>query len=104
MNPWSTACPDWEDRILESRSLVPELPLFREEADAAVRVFKRLRVPDMTGTPMVGDICGDWIIPIVEAVFGSYDLDAGGRMIARVLPLKSRKRTGKEPQGQRRSC
>jgi phage terminase large subunit-like protein len=91
MNPWSTACPDWEDRILESRSLVPELPLFREEADAAVRVFKRLRVPDITGTPMVGDICGDWVLPIVEAVFGSYDLDAGVRMLQEFFLLISKK-------------
>ena len=81
MNPWSTTCVDWEERILSGRSLVPDLPLFREEADAAVRVFKRLRVPDVAGTPMLGDICGPWIIPIVEAVFGSYDVGTGERMI-----------------------
>jgi phage terminase large subunit-like protein len=79
---WSTACVDWEDRIMSGRTLVPDLPLFREEADAAVRVFKRLPVPDVAGTPMLGDICGPWIIPIVEAVFGSYDPVTGERMIS----------------------
>ena len=94
MNPWSTACPDWQERILAGRSLVPDLPLFRDEADAAVRVFKRLRVPDVAGTPMLGDICGPWIIPIVEAVFGSYDLEAGGRMIQEFF-LEISKKNGK---------
>ena len=29
---WSTAVPDWEDRILEGRSLIPDLPLFEPSA------------------------------------------------------------------------
>jgi len=37
---WNTACLDWEERLLAGRSLVPDLPLFREEAQRAVRVFK----------------------------------------------------------------
>jgi phage terminase large subunit-like protein len=63
-----TSCEDWEDRILTGRSLVPELPLFKAEAAKALRVFKRLRVPDMIGTPTLGEICGLWFLPIVEAV------------------------------------
>ncbi len=42
---------DWEERILSGRSLVPELPLFRDEADIAVSFFDELRLPDVPGTP-----------------------------------------------------
>ena len=48
---WSTAVPDWEDRIRNRKSLIPDLPLFDAVADKALRIFKRLRVPDIIGTP-----------------------------------------------------
>jgi hypothetical protein len=51
---WDTSCPDWERRLLEGRSLVPELPLYAEEAARGLRVFKRLRIPDVFGTPSIG--------------------------------------------------
>ena len=73
MSSWSTAVPDWRDRIRERRSLVPALPLFREEADRALRIFKRLRIPDIYGRPTMAEACGPWMFPIVEALFGSFD-------------------------------
>jgi phage terminase large subunit-like protein len=79
---WDTSCPDWEDRIMEGRSLVPELPLFEAEAARALRVFKRLRVPDMIGTPTLGEVCGDWYYPIVASLFGSYEWDTNIRHIS----------------------
>ena len=48
---WSFAVPDWRDRLIEGRSLVPTLPLDRVEADRAVAVFNRLRLPDVPGQP-----------------------------------------------------
>ena len=39
MLTWSTACPDWERRLLAGLPLVPDLPLFDEEAARALRVF-----------------------------------------------------------------
>lgn len=48
---WNTACPDWEERLLARRPLVPDLPLFIEQADKAERIFNRLRIPDVIGTP-----------------------------------------------------
>jgi phage terminase large subunit-like protein len=84
---WDTSCVDWEDRILDGRSLVPELPLFRAEAAKALRVFKRLRLPDVIGTPTMGEVCGPWFYPIVEALFGSYDPSTNIRHISEIFQL-----------------
>ncbi|WP_035741203.1 hypothetical protein, partial [Haematobacter missouriensis] len=46
---WNTAVPDWRDRIMQGRSLVPDLPLYGSMAEKALRIFKRLRVPDIVG-------------------------------------------------------
>lgn len=87
MADWSTAVPDWEERILEGRSLVPDLPLFQEEAARALRVFKRLRLPDVIGTPTMEEACGPWFFPIVSALFGSYDPVNNVRMIQEIFEL-----------------
>jgi phage terminase large subunit-like protein len=88
---WSTACLDWERRILERRSLVPDLPLFRDEADRALRIFKRLRMPDVIGKPTMAEACGPWFFPIVEALFGSYDPTTNRRMIQEYFQLIPKK-------------
>lgn len=88
---WDTSCPDWEERILGGRSLVPELPLYRGVADKALRVFKRLRIPDIIGTPTNGDVAGPWLFPIVEAIFGAYDPVEHRRMIQEFFWLIAKK-------------
>jgi phage terminase large subunit-like protein len=87
MEDWDLSCPDWEDRILTGRSLVPDLPLFEDEAARALRVFKRLRLPDVIGTPTMAEACGEWFFPIVAALFGSYDPVNNVRMIQEVFEL-----------------
>src|SRR5580765_1429135 len=84
---WDTSCLDWEERILDGRSLVPDLPLYPEEAARALRVFKRLRLPDVIGTPTMGDACGPWFFPIVATLFGSYDPAANVRRISEIFQL-----------------
>src|SRR5262245_53178476 len=84
---WDMSCPDWEDRILEGRSLVPELPLYEAEAARALRCFKRLHLPDVIGTPTMGEACGPWFYPIVEALFGSYDPQTNRRYISEAFLL-----------------
>jgi phage terminase large subunit-like protein len=84
---WDTSCPDWEERLMTGRSLVPDLPLFEAEAAKALRVFKRLRVPDMIGTPTLGEVCGPWVYPIVAAVFGAYDRDTNTRKLSEFFLL-----------------
>src|SRR5580765_4339951 len=87
MKSWDTAVVDWEEKILSGRSLVPELPLFPAEAAKALRVFKRLRVPDMIGTPTLGEICGEWFLPIIETLFGSYESATNTRHISEAFLL-----------------
>lgn len=88
---WSTAVPDWEDRIRQRRSLIPDLPLFDAVAEKALRIFKRLRVPDIIGTPTYGEACDAWVFDFVRAVFGSYDPDTKRRMLQEFFLLVPKK-------------
>jgi phage terminase large subunit-like protein len=88
---WSTGCPDWRERMAAGRSLVPDLPLFEQEAAKAVRVFNRLRLPDVAGKPMLADATGDWFRDIVRALFGSYDPETNERHLQEVFLLVPKK-------------
>ncbi len=93
---WSTAIPDWETRILNRERLVPELPLFQEEADYAARVFNRLVIPDIAGRPTFGEVGGQWFMDILRVIFGSYDVRNDRRMIQEyflLVPKKNGKTT-----------
>lgn len=88
---WSTAVPDWKERIVDGRSLIPTLPLFEKVADRALEIFKGLRVPDMIGTPTYGEVCDDWVFDFVRAIFGSYDPVKRERMIREFFLLVPKK-------------
>ena len=95
---WDTSCLDWQDRIRSGRSLLPDrLPLLASEADRAVAIFNRLRLPDVPGMPLLADACGGWQRDIVRALFGAFDPQAGVRHIREIfqlVPKKSSKTTG----------
>ncbi|MGE3651251.1 MAG: terminase large subunit, partial [Reyranellaceae bacterium] len=91
MEGWSTALPDWESRLLAGEPLVPDLPLFADEADRAERIFRRLRLPDVPGNPTLAEACGDWFFRIVRVLFGSYDLAANVRLIQEYFLLVPKK-------------
>jgi phage terminase large subunit-like protein len=88
---WSTACPDWESRIQEGRSLLPVGALFPGEAALALEVFRELRVADVPHSPTMGEICRPWILDFVGVLFGAYDPEAGRRLISEYLLCVSKK-------------
>lgn len=96
LSTWAFACPDWVERLKEGRSLVPDLPLITAEAERAVAIFNKLRLPDVPGMPTMKEAAGDWFRDIVRALFGSLD-DEGVRHVPELfalVPKKNSKTTG----------
>ena len=65
---WSTACPDWERRIVARESLIPHGPLFPDQAAEALEVFGQLRMVDATGSPLMCETVRPWVNEFVAAI------------------------------------
>lgn len=81
---WSTACPDWRERIVARQSMLAP-PLFPDEAEAALKVFKALKIVDAADSPTFGEACEPWVFDFVAAIFGAYDGREGSATIGRRL-------------------
>lgn len=88
---WTTACPDWERRIVARESLIAFPPLFPDEGERALEIFKQLRVVDVAGRPTFGEIGRPWVFDYVRALFSAYDPVAGRRLITESLMSISKK-------------
>lgn len=88
---WSTACPDWEERIVKAQTLIPFAPLFHANAVEAMETFDSLIMVDAANSPTFGEICRPWIKEFVAQIFGSYEDDTGIRHITEFFMLISKK-------------
>lgn len=92
---WSTACPDWAERLKSGQSIIPP-PIFPEMAEQALAVFKQLKIVDAPGSPTFGESCAQWVFDLVASIFGAYDQETGRRLITEwfiCLPKKNSKST-----------
>lgn len=89
---WTTACTDWEDRLVGRRSIIPP-PIFASEAEEALAIFKALRVPDLPGKPSMEECCDVWVFDFVRCIFGAYDAEHGKQLIREFGLLISKKNT-----------
>lgn len=88
---WTTALPDWEERIIKGKSLIPCPPLFKAPSEIALRVFKELSLVDVLGCPKIGEVTKDWVYEFVSVIFGAYDPNAKKRLIKEFFLLISKK-------------
>lgn len=91
MSQWDLSCPDWEKRIKRGDSLIPQLPIDQVAGERAVRVFDKLRLADVPGTPTMAEACGDWFREIVRVMFGSLDPVTRARAIRELFLLVPKK-------------
>lgn len=89
---YSTACPDWESRIVEGRSLIPFDPLFPVSADERREFRHKLKIVDVgDGEQTIGDIGASWAEDVANAIFGAYDPETGIQHIREAFVLISKK-------------
>lgn len=88
---WSTACPDWQERIVKAQTLIPFAPLFHENAVEALETFDALKMVDAANSPTFGEVCRPWVRDFVGQIFGAYEDDTGVRHITEFFMLISKK-------------
>jgi phage terminase large subunit-like protein len=91
MKEWSTACPDWERRIIARESLIVSPPLFPELAEEAWRICGEFVLADVINKPLMRDASLPWVRDFIKAVFGAEDPESGRRHINEFLLMVSKK-------------
>lgn len=92
---WTTSCVDWADRLKTGKSIIPP-PIFPEQAEQALAIFKQLKIVDAPGSPTFGESCAEWVFDLVRSIFGAYDAESGRRLITEwfiLIPKKNSKST-----------
>lgn len=73
-------------------SIIPP-PIFPEQAEQALAIFRQLRVVDLPGKPTFGECSEQWVFDYVAAIFGGYDAETGKQLIREYGLLISKKNT-----------
>lgn len=106
MADWSTACPDWAGRLIARKSIIPP-PIFPDQAEQALVIFKALHVVDLPKSiwdeslgeagefrhPNFGECSEQWVFDFVAAIFGAYDAETGHQLIREFYLLIAKKNT-----------
>ena len=90
---WTTALPDWEERIVKVESLVPCKPLYPKTGVNALLKFKQLVIQDMIDSPTFGEVSRQWVFDFVVSIFGAYDEESKRQKITEFFLLISKKNT-----------
>lgn len=90
---WTTALPDWEERIIKGESLVPCKPLYPKTGVNALLKFKQLVIQDMIDSPTFGEVSRQWVFDFVVSIFGAYDEESKRQKITEFFLLISKKNT-----------
>lgn len=88
---WTTACPDWERRIVQRESLIACPPLFPSVAADAWEMCSNFILTDVAGQPLLGEASLPWLRDFVMTVFGAEDPDTGRRLINEFMLMVSKK-------------
>jgi len=83
---------DWEARLVAGESIIPP-PIFPDQAEQALGIFRELRVSDLPGKPTFGECSEEWVFDFVKAIFGGYEADTGNQLIREYGLLISKKNT-----------
>ena len=91
MKKLTTACLDWEKRVINGESLISFPPLFPKEAESALDILGELILVDVLGKPTMRQASRPWVIDFVSSIFGAYDVETGVRLIQEFFLLISKK-------------
>jgi phage terminase large subunit-like protein len=72
------ACRDWAEKLARGETPIADVVLDPEEAERAVGIFNKLRLPDVPDQPELGEAAGEWMRDIVRSIFGSMGEGADG--------------------------
>lgn len=87
----TTACLDWERRIVARESLITAPPLFPVVAAEAWDMIGGFQLVDVAGQPLVRDASRPWSRDFVQAIFGAADPETGRRLINEFFLMVSKK-------------
>jgi len=91
MMEWTTACPDWERRIVARESLIVSPPLFPDVAEQAWAICSEFQLTDVMGQPLLGEASLPWLRDFVMAIFGAESPETGRRHINEFMLMVSKK-------------
>jgi phage terminase large subunit-like protein len=92
---WRTDCLDWGERLKAGLTIIPP-PIFPDEGEYALGIFKELKIVDAPNSPTFGGASAEWVFDLVRSIFGAYDRSTGRRLITEwfvCLPKKNSKST-----------